>query len=340
MSAESIKVDFFFSIKDSNGKEVGDDEPGDYYFTPYDSETRDWYWGMSNFAKRSKIVEALVNGTLTIEVRMRKHEQSNTPDAFIPENPLCKNILAAFMDEESADVMFEVGNGSQQGGNTLKRARTAPTRFYAHRFIMQKSSSTLADLCKSGQLSITDVKPDIFRHMLYYMYGGKLSDRDWNGNAKDLIDAADKYGVVSLKLEAEAFYFKSTKLTIDNILDNLLYADSKNCALLKEAVMDFILKNSDDVMDKVSFDDVPGSTVKDLLAAVKRGKKEEGGGSSVDPRNFNTMRVGTLRRMLCEKGLEVDGSREAMISLLKKNSIDEDGENAEDDGVDGDENNA
>jgi hypothetical protein len=73
-------------------------------------------------------------------------------------------------------------------------------------------------------------------------------------------------------------------------------------------------------MDKVSFDNVPGSTVKDLLAAVKRGKKEEGGGSSVDPSNFNTMRVGTLRRMLHEKGLDVDGSREAMISLLKENN--------------------
>ena len=32
------------------------------------------------------------------------------------------------------------------------------------------------------------------------------------------------------------------------------------------------------------------------------------------------MRVGTLRKMLDEKGLHVDGSREAMIALLKENA--------------------
>jgi len=80
---------------------------------------------------------------------------------------------------------------------------------------------------------ITDVKPDIFRHVLYHVYGGKVSDEELEANAKELIDAADKFGVVSLKLEAEACYVKSTSLTTDNILDKLLYADSQNCALLK-----------------------------------------------------------------------------------------------------------
>jgi len=32
------------------------------------------------------------------------------------------------------------------------------------------------------------------------------------------------------------------------------------------------------------------------------------------------MRVATLRKMLDEKGLEVDGSRESMIALLKENN--------------------
>ena len=57
--------------------------------------------------------------------------------------------------------------------------------------------------------------------------------------AKDIINACDKYGVVHLKLEAEATYVESTTITIDNMMDNLLYADSKNLALLKESVMDY-----------------------------------------------------------------------------------------------------
>ena len=52
-------------------------------------------------------------------------------------------------------------------------------------------------------------------------------------------DATDKYGAVNLKLEAEAMYVKETEITMDNAMDNLLYADAKNLALLKEAMMNF-----------------------------------------------------------------------------------------------------
>jgi hypothetical protein len=33
------------------------------------------------------------------------------------------------------------------------------------------------------------------------------------------------------------------------MMDNLLYADSKNCALLKEAVMDYVVENGQDVLE-------------------------------------------------------------------------------------------
>mmetsp|Transcript_8077 Transcript_8077/g.18229 ORF Transcript_8077/g.18229 Transcript_8077/m.18229 type:complete len:122 (+) Transcript_8077:825-1190(+) len=111
--------------------------------------------------------------------------------------------------------------------------------------------------------------------MLYYIYGGKVSDEDLKANAKEIINAADKYGVINLKLEAEACYARSTTLTVDSVLDNLLYADSKNCALLREVVMDFVLEIGDDILDKVSFDNVLGSSVvSDLLTAAVRGKKK------------------------------------------------------------------
>ena len=66
---------------------------------------------------------------------------------------------------------------------------------------------------------------------------------------------------------------------------------------------------------KVSFDNVPGSTCTDILTAMARGEAGEG-----DSKDYNNMRVGTLRKMLDEKGLDVDGSRESMIALLKEQS--------------------
>ena len=82
--------------------------------------------------------------------------------------------------------------------------------------------------------------------------------------------------------------------------------------------MDFIVENGDDIIGKVSFDDVPGSMMTDLLTAVTRGKKTDD--VSIDPNNYNKLRVSTLREMLHEKGLDVDGSREAMVALLQENS--------------------
>ena len=92
--------------------------------------------------------------------------------------------------------------------------------------------------------------------------------------------------------------------------------------------MDYIVANKDDVMDKVSFDNVPSSMMKDLLAAMAR--EEQSGDSNSDKINYNKMRVGALRKMLHEKGLDVDGSREAMIALLKENAK-ESGGSAQDD---------
>mmetsp|Transcript_21739 Transcript_21739/g.34149 ORF Transcript_21739/g.34149 Transcript_21739/m.34149 type:complete len:80 (+) Transcript_21739:2-241(+) len=79
--------------------------------------------------------------------------------------------------------------------------------------------------------------------------------------------------------------------------------------------MDFIVENGRDIIGKVSFEDVPGSMMTDLLTAVTRGKKKDDG-----PRDYDTMRVSTLRKKLHEKGLDIDGSREMMIGRLKEKS--------------------
>ena len=60
-------------------------------------------------------------------------------------------------------------------------------------------------------------------------------------------------------------------------------------------------------------DDVPGSAVSDLLAATSR--KIEGG---KEGDNLNIMRVSELHQKLHEKGLDIDGSRKAMIANLKE----------------------
>ena len=114
------------------------------------------------------------------------------------------------------------------------------------------------------------------------------------------------------------------------MIDNLLYADAMNCALLKETVMDFIVRNKKEVMERVSFQDVPGNICKDLLAAMTRrdneskdkdkSGKEEKMSEEADGEDLQALRIGELRQKVQEKGLEIDGSRDALIAALKEHS--------------------
>ena len=321
MSTKSIKIEYSYSIKNSVGKEVYHEKPYTNEFGAYDS-SEDNGSCYDNFAKRSKLMKSLVNGTLVIEVRMRLVDTNKSIPPFIPQNPINKNVLELLDDEESADVVIEVGGQQDTGDN--KRAKTSTTTFHAHRIILNRCAPALYDMCVSSDggddvnsIPITDVTPEIFRHMIHYIYGGKISEGDLKENAKEIIDSCDKYGVVGLKLEAEACYVKSTTISVDNMIDNLLYADSKNCALLKEAVIDFVVENSKDVLKKVSLKDVPGGVFADLLTAMAREKNED---ATTDEDDLSTMRVSELRKKLDEKGLDVDGSREAMIARLKEQS--------------------
>ena len=325
MSEQPIDVDAVISIRDLDGKEAAAC-PVVIRRTTFGSLES---WGMRNAVERTQLLSNLVYGSLVLGVRMKKSGPMNGPMTYVPTNPLCKNILQKFMDEGSADVVFEVVSSSddQDGEDAHKQTKNA-TAFPAHRFIVQDGAPLLAELCKAGKgdhatVQVTDVQPFIFHHMLYFVYGGVIPRGDLNANAKDLIEASDKYGIISLKLGAEAAYVESTKITVENVLDNLSYADSKNLAVLKEAVMDFMFSNEDDIIGKISFDNVPGSTMTDLLAAISRGKKNEDEIDDYNATNYNKLSVGTLRMLLYGKGLDVDGSREAMVALLKQNREEE-----------------
>jgi len=236
--------------------------------------------------------------------------------AFVPKNPFQDMMQNKFLDEESSDVCFEVSTVEANEDNT-SRARTL-IPFRAHRFILEICAPMLAELFGDGEppvVNVNDIKPDVFHQLLWYVYGGTVPETPLKEYAKDIIDAADKYSIVNLKLEAEAAYVKSTTITADNAMDNLLYADAKNLAVLKEAVMDFIADNGGEVIGNVSLDQFPGHLVRDLLVATTR--RNEGDSGRDD--DFTTMRVSELRRKLHEKGLgmNVDGSREAMIEALR-----------------------
>ena len=88
MENKSIKVEFGYSVRDADGKEV-------VYWKPKTNEFehhRGSSCGYPNFTKRSKIMKSLVDGSLVIEVRMRLAGSSKSTPSFVPKNSLINNI--------------------------------------------------------------------------------------------------------------------------------------------------------------------------------------------------------------------------------------------------------
>lgn len=261
---------------------------------------------------------------LTISVVLEINE-------FVPKNPLAATMLKLFGDEESSDVIFEITKKEEKTKKRKREMASSSVQFHAHRFILEHTSSELAALCESSPeggmnspIIINDIKAEVFRGLLHYIYGGEIRQESLMASGKEVIDAADKYGVVNLKLEAEVWYVHSTRITTDNVIDNLLYADAKNLALLKEAVMDYIVKNKKKVMKRVSFKEVPGDIYKDLLAAVSRVLDDSDEDNSDDEedeeKDYASMGIGALRQKLDQRGIDIDGSRDTLIAALKKQS--------------------
>ncbi|EJK70105.1 hypothetical protein THAOC_08564 [Thalassiosira oceanica] len=277
-------------------------------------------WGKSNFAKREMMLTYLNNGTLTLDVHLRTVKQAE-PASFVPSNPFNGNMLKGFNNEDKSDVMFEVSGEAGTVPNRHKRAKITATTFHAFHSILSLNAPSLADMCRPGDeaaVPINGVDPEVFKMLLYFCYGGKVSEDELAANAKAIINAADRFGIVNLKLQAEAVLTEQTEITIDNMLDNLLYANSKNLALFQEKIMDFVAENGDKIVGNVSFDDVPSSLMSDLLTAFAQGKQSTC--TSAQGNDLKLMRVGELRKQLHDKGLCIDGSRETMIALLMENS--------------------
>ena len=251
LSEESITIRFGANTKNSNG-----DRGRDFTTTYWSEFGPNDMWGRFNgeLGTRAEITRNLVNGTLVVEVRMAQFNADSKPQkvTFIPENPLHKSILSKFMDEQSSDIVFEVSGSRSNAKNNPKRTKASST-FFAHRLILQDwKGVSFGELGEdSTPIAISGVKPDIFHHLLFYSYGGKVGEEDLKANAREIVDAADKYGIVGLKLEAEATLVAETIITIENAMNNLLYADAKNLALFKEAVMDFLVENGEEAIKKI-----------------------------------------------------------------------------------------
>lgn len=167
-------------------------------------------------------------------------------------------------------------------------------------------------------IEIPDITPTILTYMLHNIYGLDIPSLDDDIMTK-IIRAADKYGLVNLKLEAEASYVSSIVLTLENVMEHLQFADSNNCAYLKKQAVDFVVGNKFQVLKGKILVDSPESCLSKCIGFGGKEKRQSRTQDGVvkEEEEYNAMCISELRRIDHHRGLHIDGSREALISALE-----------------------
>ena len=123
---------------------------------------------------------------------------------------------------------------------------------------------------------------------------------------KELIGAANKYELVEMKIVVENTLVKERILTEENVCDYILFADGQSCALLKEYAISFFIVHHQEVLKSKYLDQLKqsGELMSEIMLLM---------GSESDKTNVNE-----LRKELKKRELDIDGSRDVLVSGLNE----------------------
>ena len=236
-------------------------------------------------------------------------------------------------DATNSDIAFEIKcNIEPIVAANMTRKGLHPRRsevFYAHRAILSARCPLLAAVAEGSDVDtpihIESIDPELFRILLRFIYGGEVPAKDsLRQKPLDIIRAADQFDCNGLKLAAEAEFVADHPITTNNTAEVIMFADAMHCALLKEAAFDYFAVNREAVQASDGYNQIMESPkVLNELVTLGFANKKRPATADINGRDFKRMRVATLRQKLDAKGLDVDGSKEMLISRLEESEKDE-----------------
>ena len=143
---------------------------------------------------------------------------------------LSADLEKQFLAEEGSDVVFEIG------GETIP----------AHKFILtarvpafERMFSAGMKEAQTGRIPIDDTDAASFKHVLKFIYCGKIPDDEvLDAMADSLLPITEKYGIADLKDACAA----SLKGRIDpfNVINTLVMAHHYRCTDLKKECFSYL----------------------------------------------------------------------------------------------------
>ena len=250
------------------------------------------------------------DGSLTIYVHLRTCRQMDKLLTWSPKKAIQNDWSSNFgkslmVSNVGADVTFSIGeNQDNFQAHVCFLAHRAPILY---NFVNDSKGNI-------GTVDIPDVRGTTFKMVLDNIYMNKFPDELSEEGAKDLLLTSDRFSLVNLKLHTESMIVEKY-LKPANICDWLLIADGHSCPLLKEACMAVHKENTSEVIKSCGWAKILESPklISELFLFMTTKLIPKDGS------DFENMSVGMLRARLELSGLDLDGTREALVRRLKDN---------------------
>ena len=150
------------------------------------------------------------------------------------EKKIMNGLADLFVNQSHCDVQF--------------RLKDELTTVGAHVAILSAGSPVFAAMfqtecleSRTRKVVINDIQMNVFWQLLTYLYTGNAPDLENEEITQLLFEAADKYGVTTLKNECVDVILH--QLTVSNVISLLVWANFHSIHLLYEAAMTFIAVN-------------------------------------------------------------------------------------------------
>ena len=246
----------------------------------------------------------LVDGALHFECLIQvKHKVDfeGKGHFYFPPNPTAMDVLDLVTNQSVA--YFSIGKEV----------------FRLHKNILTERAPILANMCQGGTkdepILLTNVTSELFSIIICYIYGGGPPNIEADDDLlKEIIHAADYFGIEDLKMMAETILVAGRAVDMSNVVDWLLLADTKTCPLLKEYAMSYIIARPRDVLKSEPYA-MLSSDLKDEIILFMHQKLAPSGDGGI-----RSLTVDELRRKLGEKRLDVHGSKETLMSRLEESN--------------------
>jgi speckle-type POZ protein len=121
---------------------------------------------------------------------------------------------------------------------------------------------------KTGQISIPDIHPDIFKQLLHYIYSVQLSVPLTEITAQQLFEAADKYDINDLKDECIDFLLDCIR--VDNVINLMAWAHIHSVDELTEETLKFTSFHGKDISQLKDWENLKTNYPEVCLEATRR----------------------------------------------------------------------